>query len=82
MTTRFKNRDIVIRIIKLSWNGYYVPRTIKKYESGMSIEEIIQDDFVELSDYALKRFSQRYHAYISLSNIKKRGERKHETVQK
>lgn len=48
METKFKNKTLVRQGIGAIWNPYRIDSAYKKYENGMSVEDIIATDYADI----------------------------------
>lgn len=77
METKFKNKKLVRQVIDAIWNPYRIDSAYKKYENGMSVEDIIATDYADIKKAVLHTFSRWYHIFLTLYNDEIRR-KKHE----
>ena len=77
METKFKNKKLARQVIDTIWNTYMIDFAYKKYENGMSVEDIIATDYADIEKAVLHTFSRRYHIFLTLYNDEIRR-KKHE----
>lgn len=75
METKFKNKTLVRQVIGAIWNPYRIDSAYKKYENGMSVEDIIATDYADIEKAVLHTFSRRYHIILTLHNDKVRRQK-------
>lgn len=68
METKFKNKTLVRQVIESLWNPMEIDYTYDRYESGMSVEDIIATDFIVMKKVVLRTFSSQYHLCLTLHN--------------
>ena len=68
METKFKNKKLVHQVIDVSWNPTKMVYAHERYESGISVEDIIATDYTGIEKVVLRTFSQHYHLFITLYN--------------